>query len=135
LNDVTDETKSTIGLSELISKVKQDLLSVTPGQTKDAPMLFVESVELELQVTVKQEGKAGIKIDVLTFGGGELGGGISRDDVHKVKVKLSPLFDKAQLLEWYKDLHPNEVLPAVKQSFDALLKGDDDANPSDAYDA
>jgi hypothetical protein len=50
-------------------------------------------------------------------------------------VKLSPLFDKAQLLEWYKDLHPNEVLPAVKLSFDALLKGDDDANPSDAYDA
>ncbi|WP_256379401.1 MULTISPECIES: trypco2 family protein [Brasilonema] len=40
---------------------------------KDAPFLFVESVELELQVTVKRTGKAGtkrsVKINVLGSGG------------------------------------------------------------------
>jgi hypothetical protein len=131
---MTGEARSTIGLADLIAKVKQDLLSVTPGKDEEAAILFVDSVELELQVTVKREGNAGITIDVVSLGGGEVGGGISRDDVHTVKVKLSPLFDKAQLLEWYKDLHPNEVLPAIKQSFNGLMKGND-ANPADLYDS
>jgi hypothetical protein len=71
------------------------------------------------------------KISVLPFSG-EMTGGNSRDDVHTVKVKLLPLFDKAQLMEWYEDLHPNEVLPAVKQSLDGLFKGSDE-NSSDLY--
>ncbi|ARV59046.1 hypothetical protein BZZ01_10720 [Nostocales cyanobacterium HT-58-2] len=78
---MSENHKSPIELAELIQQVKEDLLSVTPGNDKDAPFLFVESVELELQVTVKQTGKAGakgsIKINVLGSGGetsGELGG-------------------------------------------------------------
>jgi Trypsin-co-occurring domain 2 len=128
---MTDETNPDIGLSELIDKVRQDLLAVTPGKERETPILFVESVELELKVTVKREKKAGFKVSVLPFSG-ELSGGNSRDDVHTVKVTLSPLFDKAQLLEWYGDLRPNEVVPIVKQSLDGLFKGHDE-NPSDLY--
>jgi hypothetical protein len=127
-----NEDKSAIGLDELITKVKQDLLSVTPE--KELPMLFVDSVELELKVTVKGEGEGKVKIDVIPWiAGAELGGKVSRDDVHTIKVKLSPLFDKAQLLEWYEDLYPDKVVPAVKQSFDGLMKDGTDENPSDLY--
>jgi len=118
-----DNNASTIGLADLIAKVKQDLLSVAPGQDQEVPILFVDSVELELQVTVKTEGNAGIKIDVVSFGGAELGGAVGRDDVHTVKVKLSPLFDKEQLLKWYQDLHSGDVLPVIQKSFEGLMKG------------
>lgn len=114
-----------IGLAELIQQVKKELLSTVPGQSSDAPILFVESVELELQVTVSREGTGGVKIDVLSFGGGELGGNLKREDVHTVKVSLSPLFDKERLMEFYQTLHPDQVPTSVKQSLDALLKGEE----------
>jgi hypothetical protein len=60
------------------------------------------------------------------LGGGELGGGVSRDDVHKVKVTLSPLFDKERLMEFYQTLHADQMPKAVKQSLEALFKGNDD---------
>ncbi|NER52224.1 MAG: hypothetical protein F6J92_37400 [Symploca sp. SIO1A3] len=130
-----DNDNSTIGLPEFIQQVKQDLLSVAPGKEKDAPFLFVESVELELQVSVKRTGKAGtkgnIKINVLGTGGevgGEVGGDLGRDEVHKVKVKLSPLFDKERLLEFYQTLYPEKVPTTVKDSLGGLLKGDEESN-------
>jgi len=121
-----------IGLADLIQQVKQDLLSTVPGESAEAPILFVESVELELQVAVRHEGKTGIKIDVLAFGGGEVGGAVSQDKTHTVKVKLSPLFDKERLIEFYQTLHPNQVPSSVKSSLDALLKGTE-TNPDDIY--
>jgi hypothetical protein len=121
-----------IGLADLIQQVKQDLLSTVPGKSADAPILFVESVELELKVAVRQEGKGGIKIDVLSIGGGEVGGAVSQDKTHTVKVKLSPLFDKARLMEFYETLHSNEIPSSVKLSLAALLKGSD-TNPDDRY--
>lgn len=135
---MTEKAQESIGLAEFIQQVKQDLLSVVPGKEKDVPFLFVESVELELQVTVKRTGKAGgkgsIKIDVLGSGGEiglEAGGELSRDDVHKVTVKLSPLFDKDYLMETYKSLYPEQVLPTLKKSLDALVKGDAESNLND----
>ncbi len=114
-----------VGLSELISQVKKDLLTPVLDRKSDPPVLFVESVELELQVTASRDGNAGVKIDVLSVGGVELGGGGGQERSHTVRVQLSPLFDKAQIIEWYKDLYGDEVLPAVKRSMESLLKGDD----------
>jgi len=124
-----------IGLAELIERVKQELLAATPGSPNKAPLLCVDSVELELQVTVRREGKAGIKIDVVSVGGGELGGGASRDEIQTVKVKLSPLFDKERLMEFYQTLHSDKVPAMVKQSLDALLKGEqgEQSNLADRY--
>lgn len=118
-------SQSPIGLSELIQQVKKDLLAPVLDRKSDPPVLFVESVELELHVTAKREGNAGVKIDVLSIGGAEGGGSLSQEKTHTVKVQLSPLFDKAQLLEWYKDIYGDDVVPAVKRSMDALLKGDE----------
>ncbi|PSB22888.1 hypothetical protein C7B76_02330 [filamentous cyanobacterium CCP2] len=122
---MTHPPSQSIGLAELIQQVKKELLSTVPGQSSDAPILFVESVELELQVTVSREGSGGVKIDVLAVGGGELGGTLKRENVHTVKVSLSPLFDKERLMEFYQTLHSDKVPTTVKQSLEALLKGEE----------
>ncbi|MBE9127017.1 MULTISPECIES: trypco2 family protein [unclassified Coleofasciculus] len=117
---------NSIGLAELVEQVKRELLSTAPRQAKDAPLLFVNSVELEIQVTVKRGGTGGVKVNVVPIGGAEIGGSISRDDVHKVKVTLSPLFDKERLMEFYATLHPDKVPSSVKRSLDALFKGNEE---------
>ncbi len=121
-----EPSNSSIGLAELIQTVKQELLSTVVGTGKDTPILVVSAVEVEAQVTVKREGGGGIKVEVVSVGGAELKGGISRDDVHKVKVTLSPLFDKDRLMEFYETLHPDQLSKAVKPSLEAFFKGDDD---------
>ncbi len=110
--------ESSIGLAELIQQVKQELLTQSPDSETDIPIFAVDSVELELQVTVKKEGKAGIKIYVL-----EMGGGDSRDDVQKVKVKLSPLLKREQLLAMYKKQHPERWSELLEQNVKAATKG------------
>lgn len=115
-----EEKQNLIGLTELIEQVKRELLATTPGSETDVPFLSVDSVELELQVTVKKEGKGGVKIYVL-----ELGGGGGRDDVQKVKVTLSPLLSKEALLGIYKKLYPERWQELLKTSAEALTKGND----------
>ena len=114
-----------IGLSELIDQVKQELLT-PPDKDGEPPVFFVDSVELELQVTAKREGNAGVKIDVVSIGGGEAGGALSQEKTHTVKVTLSPLFEKAKLVEWFKDVRGDQVMPTVARSLDALMKGNDE---------
>ncbi|NEN95360.1 MAG: hypothetical protein F6K50_07400 [Moorea sp. SIO3I7] len=119
--------ENTIGLTELIEQVKQELLITSPDQEPDIPLLSVDSVELELQVTVKKEAKGGVKIYVL-----DLGGGGSRDDVQKVKVKLSPLVSKETLLKIYRKRYPDRLRELVEQSIEGTLKGSED-NLSDQF--
>lgn len=113
-----DSDKNSIGLAELIEQVKQELLTPSLDKEGDIPLLSVDSVELELQVTVKKEGKGGVKIYVL-----ELGGGGSRDDVQKVKVTLSPMIGKEKLLELYRKRHPERLQELVDQSIEGIFKG------------
>jgi hypothetical protein len=87
-----------IGLAELIEQVKQELLSQRNTST---PFFSVDQVELELQVTIQKEGNAGIKIYVV-----EAGGKMSRDDVQRVTVTLTPLLNKQELLDAYEQEHP-----------------------------
>ncbi|MGK7875971.1 MAG: trypco2 family protein [Xenococcaceae cyanobacterium] len=120
---MTNSQNDSIGLSELIEQVKAELL--TPPKNKTAPFLFVESVELELQVTVKKAVKGGIKIDVLSFGGAEAGGGIDQDKIQKVKVQLSPLYSKDEMKRYCQELRPEAVLPSINNSLKAIIKGKD----------
>jgi len=115
---MAEKNENAIGLAELIEQVKQELLNPPPGAETDPPVFAVDSVELELQVTVKKDARAGIKIYVI-----DVGGGGSRDDIQKVKVKLSPLLDKKQLLAIYKDRYPDRWKAFVRESGEALTKG------------
>lgn len=113
--------EGSIGLAELIEQVKRELLATSLDNETNVPFLSVDSIELELQVTVKREGKTGIKIYVL-----EAGGSASRDDVQTVKVKLSPLLGKEKLLEDYQKRHPDRVQKLADKSLGALFKNVDD---------
>jgi hypothetical protein len=126
IEDVDMSTE--IGLAEFIQQVKKELLTTYPKSENDTPILCVDSVELELQVTVKKEGGGGVKINVLQFGGGEASGKVSRDDVQKVKVQLSPLLTKEQILKAYYKENPDKWQKFLESTVDALLKGDSQSN-------
>jgi hypothetical protein len=114
-----------IGLAELIEQVKAELLAppTDTEKAKTAPFLFVESVELELQVTVKRDAKAGVKVDVVSVAGVDAGSSVGQDKIQKVKVKLSPLYEKEEIKQYYKDLKPDQVLPSINNSL-KVLKGE-----------
>lgn len=115
-----------IGLAEFIQQVKRELLTTYPDNENDTPLLSVDSVELELQVTVKKEGGGGVKINVLQFGSGEASGKLSRDDVQKVTVKLSPLLSKEDILKAYYKQNPEKWQQFLEKTVDGLTKGSDD---------
>ena len=125
-----------IGLAELIEQVKRELLpatsdqQATSDQDTEVPLLSVDTVELELQVTIRKEGKAGLKVYVF-----EAGGGGSRDDVQKVKVTLSPLLSKEMRLRLlHKKLRPQQWRELLEQNVEALTKGSDDEPLGNLYD-
>ncbi len=115
--------ESPIGLAELIEQVKQELLSKRNTPT---PFFSVDQVELELQVTIHKEGNAGIKIYVV-----EAGGKVSRDDVQKVKVTLTPLLDKQELLDAYEREHPGSRSIINQVATEGGVKGH--VNPRATY--
>ncbi|NEO57797.1 MAG: hypothetical protein F6K54_34920 [Okeania sp. SIO3B5] len=85
-----------IGLAELIEKVKAELLN----PAKNPRFLFVDNVELELQVVVRKDAKTGLKIDVLGIGGAKVGADVEQRNIQRVKVSLSPVFTKEELKEY-----------------------------------
>ncbi|HIK18776.1 MAG TPA: hypothetical protein IGS53_26315 [Leptolyngbyaceae cyanobacterium M33_DOE_097] len=112
--------KNSIGLADLIAKVKNELIYVDLEQEKEAPVFWVNSVELELQVTVKREGKGGIKVYVV-----EAGAGISRDDVQKIKVSMTPLLTREEIRKLYQEKFPEKVREVFGKSLD-MMKGNTD---------
>lgn len=81
-----------IGLSELITKVKEELL-----QKDDLkPMFKVEEVVLELQVIVNKSGDGKVKIGVPAFGV-EGGLGVGKELLQNIKVTLKPIKGKTPI--------------------------------------
>jgi hypothetical protein len=113
--------ENSIGLAELIEQIKQELLSTEAEGEKPIPLFSVDQVSLELQVTARKEGKAGIKVYVV-----ELGGGGSRDDVQKVTVTLTPLLSKEERIALYKTRYPEKWQVLEETSIEGLLKGSND---------
>ncbi|HWS82722.1 MAG TPA: trypco2 family protein [Ktedonobacteraceae bacterium] len=107
-----------IELRELIEQVKEELLSQEMGTNNKVPLFSVDEVELELQVTVCKEGKAGLQIHVI-----ELGGNVSRDDVQVVKVTLSPLLSKEERIRLYKSRYPDRWQALEDAAVQGGLKG------------
>jgi hypothetical protein len=95
-----DETQ-TIGLAELIGRVKQDLLSADSG----TPLFSIDEVKLELKVAVTKEGKAGVHVYVV-----EAGGSAKRDDIQTVTVTMTPLIDKPERMKLLPEDLRNDVL-------------------------
>jgi hypothetical protein len=79
-----------IGLQELIYQVKKELLAQSPEDP--VPLFYVEGVELELSVTARKEGQAGIKIYVV-----DIGGGGAQEQAQTVRVWLRPLYSREEM--------------------------------------
>jgi len=123
-DNTSKPTTDGIGLSELIEKVRQELL---PDESKPevVPLLYVDSIELELNVTVKKEGSVGVKIYVVN-----LGGKASIDNGQIIKVKLSPLLSKEQILEDFQANQTKKSKAMIDLSEKSVVKGgNDDKNP------
>ncbi len=111
-----------LGLIELIKQIKHELLTPEISAGGDIPLFSVDEVSLELQVTVHKDAQGGIKIYVV-----ELGGEISRDDVQKVHITLTPLLSKEERIQLYKKHSSNNWQWVERMSVDTAMKGD--ANP------
>ncbi len=126
-----------IGLDELITKIKKELESTN----KESPAFLVEKAELELQVTVSKEivgeaegkGKAELKVQVLSVdflklgeleGGGKVTGKSHREDIHKIKLTLTPAISLTQ--EVWNRLEPNLQQKIQKATPKVVIQGDDD---------
>lgn len=118
---MSNSDASLIGLTDLIARVKSDLQSSALDPSSEVPVFRVSAVELELQVVLKDEGSAGIKLYVAS-----LGGSTSRSDVQKVKVSLEPLLEKKELVNIYKARYPDQWKEFLETASDTVLKGDED---------
>ena len=79
-----------IGLRELIYQVKKELLTQSPDDP--VPLFYVEGVDLELRVTARKEGQAGVKIYVV-----DIGGEIGQEQAQTVRVSLRPLYTREEM--------------------------------------
>ncbi len=101
---MTDKIE-TIGLAEYIEKVKQDLKQFSVAD--EDKWLAIEEIEIEFSVVATKEGggsgKFSFKLGVPMVGetGVEVGaeGKLGREKVQTVRLKLSPLLDKAEIIE------------------------------------
>jgi hypothetical protein len=114
-----------IGLAELVYRIKQELMQPEPDGAELPKLLMIEDVELEIQVGVSYEAKGGINVQVVQFGGGA-----KRNDTHTVRLKLQPVLSHDQRLaemrrdprweQWSKEIveHTTKGLGADSQRED-----------------
>ncbi|RKN04791.1 trypco2 family protein [Streptomyces radicis] len=78
-----------VGLSEVIGQVRRELAQAWQEGEGQAVRFGVERVSLEFAVQVHRagDGRAGLRIGVLTA---DVGGGVSRDATHRIQVELLP---------------------------------------------
>ncbi|MBD2135808.1 hypothetical protein H6F47_26245 [Sphaerospermopsis sp. FACHB-1094] len=125
-----------IGLSELISKVKEELASTN----KDNPVFIVESVELELQVAVSREieikgqgeAKVDLKINVLgadflklgeAKGSAEASRTVNQENIHTIRITLTPAIENENLM---KTLPPEEQKKIRDNTPRIVLQGENE---------
>ncbi len=124
----------TIGLAEYIDRIKQDLKQFAADEEK---WLAIDEIEIEFSVVATKEGggsgKFSFKLGVPTIGetGVELGGEgkLGREKVQTVRLKLSPLLDKAQIVAGLSQEELAEVTAAIEDY--GVRSGDDDATGKD----
>ncbi|TDC25080.1 hypothetical protein E1265_07880 [Streptomyces sp. 8K308] len=78
-----------VGLAEVIRQVRRELARAREDGADDGVRFAVRQVSLEFAVQVHQagDGRAGLRIGVLTA---DVGGGVSRDRTHRIQVELGP---------------------------------------------
>lgn len=133
---------SAIGLTEFINKLKDELSLVE----QDSKVFVIEKVELEIQVTAARKtsgdvnvgGKLDLEINVVPLlpslkvgelnAEGKVSREITRQDVHTVKLSLTPAAFKPELVAMLDD---NEKRQLTKDTKDRLFLGSKDPKSQD----
>lgn len=118
-----------IGLSEFIYQVKKDLLDKQFTADDPVPLFAIDQVEVEVGVMATREGsgglKGGINLSIIGLGGAEaeLGGKFSKENAQTVRVTLSPLLSKEQLLA---RMPPEQRERVMQQAEEAIARGSEE---------
>ena len=120
-----------ISLSELIDKVKADLLSQVHANSLDTPLLFIDEIQITAQVVVKREqgeaGKAGLNISVLGLGvnaGVDTKSTVAHELTQSLTIKLTPLYSKAEYLQTLTE----EQKAKIKKASKTTARANDDGS-------
>jgi hypothetical protein len=109
--------KKTIGISDLIARLKTELLS---KQNTDEPNLFsIDEITVEVNFVIDGNIESGFNLGVVT-----LGSEVSEERVQKITVKMSPIVSKQQLIEKI-NRQPEEASKVLEASSRAVLRGKD----------
>ena len=88
----------TITLNQLIDEVREELLEPRQINKEDGmyPFLFVKEVEIEVGIKVSSgmDGSGKVSIQVIEA---SLGANLQGEETHRIKVKLTPLYSKAEI--------------------------------------
>ncbi len=108
--------KNSIGLSELIDRLKKDLLS---KQTTTEPDLFsIDEITVELNFVVDGNIESGFNFGVVT-----LGSQVSEERIQKITVKMTPIVSKQQLIEKLNS-NPQQAKETLDTSAKTVFRGD-----------
>jgi hypothetical protein len=84
--------KKSLGITELIQRIKEDLLD---EKAQNTPELFsIDEVNLEINFVISGDISSGFNFSVVT-----LGSKVSEERIQKVAIKMSPLVSKQQLID------------------------------------
>jgi hypothetical protein len=114
-----------IGLQDLIYQVKGELLAPNPAQRAGDPypLFFIDKIELEIAVRVSRATSGELKLTVLDFAELNAGQAVERERGHVVKVSLSPLLPREEILS--ETLKDDKIRQMVQSDLaQAVVKGD-----------
>jgi len=78
--------KSTLGLSDIIDKIKNEFVQMEKKSDKKGKLQFdFKDIEVEIAFVVSKKGKAGVNLLVA-----QLGGEYRNEQVHKIKFRIKP---------------------------------------------
>ena len=110
-------SNKSLGLVDLIQRMKQDLLNVPPSSE---PELFsIDEVTLEVNFTVSGDIESGFDFGVVT-----LGSNVSEERIQKVTIKMTPLVSKQQMIDKINQ-DSQKAQAIVVTSTQALTRGEE----------
>ncbi len=78
--------KSTLGLSDIIDKIKNEFVQMEKkSDTKGKFQFDFKNIEVEIAFVVSKKGKAGVNLVVA-----QIGGEYRNEQVHKIKFRIKP---------------------------------------------
>jgi Trypsin-co-occurring domain 2 len=82
------DAKNRLSLKEFIYQIKAELLAAQAAHAGEPAYFDLESVDLEVKVTTTFSGDGKLKLDFWVVNLGEVGGSVSRENVHTVKLSF-----------------------------------------------